>query len=290
MVEEVDNRDLSFLPIANNSPKYLTIQDIEKYNSKGFVAPFNAFSTDETIKVREKVDNLFAKLQSYGDGRDSYSINCYQHKSKTVWDIINTEKILNYIEDLIGPNIICWASHFFNKLPKDNRPVPYHQDAAYWLLSPARTVTVWLAIDDTDLDNAPMEFLPGSHKVGPLPWKVTDKKNPVLNQEILGLEKFDKPYLNILRAGDFSLHADMIAHGSIPNASNRRRCGLTIRYCNPSATKPLHPMYAQKAILCRGEKPSGLWKECKTEKPGEDDLTVLESNPIVDLPNPASFH
>ena len=290
MVKEVDNRDLSFLPIANNSPKYLTIQDIEKYNSKGFVAPFNAFSTDETIKVREKVDNLFAKLQSYEDGRDSYSINCYQHKSKTIWDIVNTEKILNYVQDLIGPNIICWASHFFNKLPKDNRPVPYHQDAAYWLLSPARTVTVWLAIDDTDLDNAPMEFLPGSHKVGPLPWKVTDKKNSVLNQEILGIERFDKPYLNVLKAGDFSLHADMIAHGSIPNASNRRRCGLTIRYCNPSATKPLHPMYAQKAILCRGEKPSGLWKECKTEKPGEDDLTVLESNPIVDLPNPASFH
>ena len=290
MVEEADNRDLSFLPIANHSPKYLTIQDIEKYNSKGFVAPFNAFSKDETITVREKVDNLFAKLQSYEDGRDSYSINCYQHKSKTVWDIVNTEKILNYIEDLIGPNIICWASHFFNKLPKDNRPVPYHQDASYWLLSPARTATVWLAIDDTDLDNAPMEFLPGSHKVGPLPWKITDKKNPVLNQEILGIEKFDKPYLNVLKAGDFSLHADMIAHGSIPNASNRRRCGLTIRYCNPSTTKPLHPMYAQKAILCRGEKPSGLWKECKTEKPKQDDLSVIEPNPIVDLPNPSTFH
>ena len=290
MVEETDNRDLGFLPIINQSPKYLSVQDIEKYNVDGFVAPFTAFSSKETIKVREKVDDLFLKLQSYNDGRDSYSINCYQHKSKTVWDIIKSEKILNYVEDLIGSNIICWASHFFNKLPNDNRPVPYHQDASYWLMTPARTATVWLAIDDTDIENAPMQFLPGSHKVGPLPWKLTDKKNPVLNQEILGLEKFDKPYLNVLRAGDFSLHADMIAHGSIPNASNRRRCGLTIRYCNPSATKPLHPMYAQKAILCRGEKPSGLWKECKTEKPGEDDLTVLESNPIVDLPNPASFH
>lgn len=290
MVEETDNRDLGFLPIINQSPKYLSVQDIEKYNVDGFVAPFTAFSSKEAIKVREKVDDLFLKLQSYNDGRDSYSINCYQHKSKTVWDIIKSEKILNYVEDLIGSNIICWASHFFNKLPNDNRPVPYHQDASYWLMTPARTATVWLAIDDTDIENAPMQFLPGSHKVGPLPWKLTDKKNPVLNQEILGLEKFDKPYLNVLRAGDFSLHADMIAHGSIPNASNRRRCGLTIRYCNPSATKPLHPMYAQKAILCRGEKPSGLWKECKTEKPGEDDLTVLESNPIVDLPNPASFH
>jgi len=290
MVEETDNRDLGFLPIINQSPKYLSVQDIEKYNVDGFVAPFTAFSSKETIKVREKVDDLFLKLQSYNDGRDSYSINCYQHKSKTVWDIIKSEKILNYVEDLIGSNIICWASHFFNKLPNDNRPVPYHQDASYWLMTPARTATVWLAIDDTDIENAPMQFLPGSHKVGPLPWKLTDKKNPVLNQEILGLEKFDKPYLNVLRAGDFSLHADMIAHGSIPNASNRRRCGLTIRYCNPSATKPLHQMYAQKAILCRGEKPSGLWKECKTEKPGEDDLTVLESNPIVDLPNPASFH
>ena len=111
MVEEIDNRDMSFLPIAIHSPKYLTIQDIEKYNSKGFVAPFNAFSKDETITVREKVDNLFAKLQSYEDGRDSYSINCYQHKSKTVWDIVNTEKILNYIEDLIGSNIGTFLSN-----------------------------------------------------------------------------------------------------------------------------------------------------------------------------------
>ena len=230
------------------------------------------------------------KLQSYNDGRDSYSINCYQHKSKTVWDIINSEKLLNYVEDLIGSNIICWASHFFNKLPNDNRPVPYHQDASYWLMTPARTATVWLAIDDTDYENAPMEFLPGSHKVGPLPWKVTDKKNPVLNQEIQGIKKFGQPYQNILNAGDFSLHADMIAHGSLPNLSNRRRCGLTIRYCNPIATKPLHSMYAERAVLCRGEKPLGAWNDCKTKRPTNDNLSVQEPNPIVELPNPSAFH
>ena len=282
MVKEIDNRDLSFLPIQNSSPKLLSLEEIEKYNLHGFIAPFNAFSESEINKVRKSVDNLFLKLKSYNDERDSYSINCYQHKSKTIWKIINNEKILNYVEDLTGPNIICWASHFFNKLPNDNRPVPYHQDA--------RTVTVWLAIDDTDIENAPMEFLPGSHKVGPLPWKVTDKKNPVLSQEITGIEKFGNPYLNVLKAGDFSLHADMIAHGSLPNMSHRRRCGLTIRYCNPESTKPLHPMYAEKSVLCRGKKPLGEWSTCNTNMPLDDDLAVIESNPIVELPNPQSFH
>ena len=274
-----DNRELNFLPIVNDSPKFLTTQDIEHYNSKGFIAPFNAFSAEEAIIIRQKVDNLFIKLESYKDGRDSYSIDCYQHKSKTIWEIIHTEKILDHVQDLIGPNIICWASHFFNKLPNDNRPVPYHQDAGGWLLSPTRTVTVWLAIDDTDEDNAPMEFLPGSHNVGPIAWKRTEQKNPVFQGELIGLEKFAKPYKNTLKAGDFSLHADLIAHGSGPNTSNKRRCGLTIRYIDPSATKPLDPIYAKKAILCRGEQPTGLWKECNTKKPEHDDLSIVEPNP-----------
>ena len=110
----MDNRDLSFSSIKNNSPKFLSTKDIDKYNLDGFVAPFNAFSNSEMIKIRKSVDELFLKLESYNDGRDSYSINCYQHKSKTIWNIINNEKILNYVEDLTGPNIICWGSHFFN--------------------------------------------------------------------------------------------------------------------------------------------------------------------------------
>jgi non-heme Fe2+,alpha-ketoglutarate-dependent halogenase len=112
-----------------------------------------------------------------------------------------------------------------------------------------------------------------------------------LPREILDLEKFGKSYKNTLKTGDFSLHADMLAHGSLPNTSNQRRCGLTIRYCDPSATKPLEPAYAQKAILCRGEKPMELWKDCKTEKPEQDDLSVIESNPGFEIQGRSSkFH
>ena len=50
-----DNRELNFLPIVNDSPKFLTTKDIEHYNSKGFAAPFNAFSAEEAINIREKL-------------------------------------------------------------------------------------------------------------------------------------------------------------------------------------------------------------------------------------------
>jgi ectoine hydroxylase-related dioxygenase (phytanoyl-CoA dioxygenase family) len=36
-----------------------------------------------------------------------------------------------------------------------------------------------------------------------------------------------------LRAGEISLHHGALIHGSNPNLSQRRRCGITIRYVPP---------------------------------------------------------
>lgn len=62
-----------------------------------------------------------------------------------------------------------------------------------------------------------------------------------------------------LRAGQLSLHADMLVHGSGPNRSDRRRCGLTIRYCPPTV-RPLKAGWGQNAILCRGRDTTGHWQ------------------------------
>jgi len=71
-----------------------------------------------------------------------------------------------------------------------------------------------------------------------------------------------------LKAGQFSLHADMLAHGSEPNASDRRRCGLTVRYCPPCVV-PLEPGYGARAILCRGSVDESEWS-CRPCPQGED--------------------
>ena len=93
--------------------------------------------------------------------------------------------VVAIVADLIGPSVVAWGSHFFCKMPRDGKAVSWHQDASYWPLTPSKAVTVWLAIDDADRGNACMRFLPGTHTLGHLTYKLseTDEAN-VLNQTV----------------------------------------------------------------------------------------------------------
>jgi hypothetical protein len=263
--------DLSFKPVANPRPRRLSPAAIDDFNRRGFIAPLDVFDAREAKANAAYFDKLLDQVPDTG----AYSIDCYQGRCQGLWDICTEPRILDYVEDLIGPNIICWASHFFCKMPGDKKRVPWHQDASYWKLTPARTVTAWLAIDDADVENAAMRFIPGSHDKGHLRFQPSDADS-VLRLETLDAEKLGEPYSDVLRAGQISLHADMLVHGSEPNLSDRRRCGLTIRYCPPEVTI-FDPVWANsvEAILCRGQDHSGRWKH--HARPAGDDVSLGNS-------------
>ena len=86
----------------------------------------------------------------------AYGINCYQARLSGLWDIATDDRILDCVEDITGPDIVCWASAVLSKRPRDPKQIPWNQDTCFWSLSPARTVTVWLAIDDADESNSAM--------------------------------------------------------------------------------------------------------------------------------------
>jgi non-haem Fe2+, alpha-ketoglutarate-dependent halogenase len=266
----MEERDLSFAPVVNSNPKKLTPEQIAFYNAQGYIAPLDVFTSAEADANRAYLDKLLGQLKAFRDGRDTYAINGYQATCRGIYDLCVHPKILDCVEDIVGPNIIAWATHYFCKMPHDPKHVPWHQDASYWPLTPARTVTVWLAIDDADEENSAMQFLPKTHALGPLEWKQTEK-DAVLNQEITEIERFGTPVSDILKAGQMSLHADMLAHGSAPNRSDRRRCGLTIRYCPPTV-RPLKKDWGVQSILCRGEAPNSPWRH--SPRPENDDLTL----------------
>lgn len=249
-------RDLRFYPCTNTAPSVLTLEQIEQFNREGFLRGIRVFRPKEAATNRLYFDALLAKVLEAGG--DSYSISTAHLKYGRVYDLLTEPRIVALVRDLLGDNVIAWGSHFFCKMPGDGKAVAWHQDASYWPLSPSKTVTVWLAIDDADVENACMRYLAGSHHFGHLTYRASDSsEHNVLNQTIDNAEQYGTPVDVELKAGEVSLHNDLLLHGSEANRSNRRRCGLTLRYCAADVRAGLG--WNSKGVLVSGIDPSGHW-------------------------------
>jgi len=258
-------RDLRFHPVRNPSPRKLTPAQIEQFNRDGYIRGVRVFHDVEIAAIRDYFDRLLAKVVAAGG--DSYSISSAHLKYGRVWDILNHPPIVASVTDLLGENVVGWGSHFFCKMPHDGKQVAWHQDASYWPLSPSRNVTVWLAIDAADVENACMRFVAGSHHHGAMTFRPSDpNEHNVLNQTIENVEQYGMFVDDILKAGEISLHSDLLLHGSEANGSDRRRCGLTLRYA--AADVRAYMDWNLKGVWVSGSDPSGHW--ASRARPGEE--------------------
>ena len=166
------NRDLRFHPVDNEVPRTLTRTQIEHYNRDGYLKEIRIFSEAESQENRRYFDDLLTRVLAAGG--TSYSISTAHLKYGRVYDLLTDQRIVDCVRDLLGENVVAWGSHFFCKMPHDGKRVSWHQDASYWPLSPSKTATVWLAIDDADCENACMRFIPGTHHFGHLTYRLTE--------------------------------------------------------------------------------------------------------------------
>lgn len=253
-------RDLRFHPCRNENPSVLTAEQIGSYNERGFIKPIEIFPADEIQDIRNYFDDLLARVTA--EGGNSYSISSAHMKYGRVYDILSDSRIVAVVSDLLGDDVVGWGSHFFCKMPHDGKAVAWHQDASYWPLSPSKAVTVWLAIDDADCENACMRFIAGSHHVGHLTFRPSspDEHN-VLNQTVEDPEQYGEIVNDELKAGQISIHSDLLLHGSEANDSDRRRCGLTIRYAAADVRAGMD--WNQKGVWVKGSDPTGHWANRK---------------------------
>jgi non-haem Fe2+, alpha-ketoglutarate-dependent halogenase len=249
-------RDLRFYPSTVTHPKVLYREQVEAYNRDGFVRPLRIFSDTEITRIREYFDQLLAQVTAAGG--DSYSISSAHLTYGPVYDLLTHPRIVAVVKDILGENVVGWGSHFFCKMPHDGKKVVWHQDASYWPLTPTKAVTVWLAIDDADGENACMRFIRGSHHFGHLTYRPsTAAEHNLLNQTVENAEQYGDPVDDCLRAGEASLHSDLLLHSSEANNSDRRRCGLTLRYATTDVRAYLG--WNGKGVIVSGEDPGGHW-------------------------------
>ena len=113
-------------------PKSLTDAQIAQYREQGFLSPIRVMEEDEALALRAKLETVEAGMGGplRGDLR---------HKTHLLFpflaDLVRHPTILDAIEDLLGPDILCWSSNFFIKEAADPAFVSWHQDSTYWGLS-----------------------------------------------------------------------------------------------------------------------------------------------------------
>jgi non-haem Fe2+, alpha-ketoglutarate-dependent halogenase len=283
-----DGRDLRFRPADPDAARTLTPEQVEEFNERGFLRPLPVFGAADADRIRAYTDGLLDAVVNAPDPRNAYSINGYHLVCRGLYDLIVTPRILDYVQDLIGPDIVCWGSHLFAKLPGDPMEVPLHQDAVYWPLTPTWSVSAWLAIDDVDEENGAMQLVPGSHRLGALDHVVKPLDGTrVLKRQVEAADSFVDRVSDSLGAGEISLHSDLLLHGSHPNTSDRRRAGITFRY----AAAPVRfvagaEWWGIPALHCRGTIPEH-WPNCARPASEQPDAfaTVwgdFDGNPVPD--------
>jgi non-heme Fe2+,alpha-ketoglutarate-dependent halogenase len=251
-------RELRFFTVKNDHPKRLTTEQVRFFNENGYLSGLSVFNSREVHSNRINFDNILQKFTS--QGKNSYAIDRYHDQFAAIYDLAKNSGIVQIVTDLLGPDVVCWATHYFCKMPGDGKAVSWHQDCSYWPLTPSKTITVWLAIDEVDVENGCMRVIPGSHVRGHLKFRESDpSEHNVLTQSVDDPYKYGDPEVMIeMKTGQISIHSDLLLHSSLANTSNRRRCGLTLRYC-PVDVKTYWG-WNEKGILVSGRDPSGHWK------------------------------
>jgi len=231
-------------------PKLLDAAAIKQYREEGYYFPLPVLSDEEIAWNRTQLEE-FEAVQGHplqGPQRSKSHL-----LFKWVDDLMRHAKILDAVEDLIGPDILCWNTLFWIKESGSESFVSWHQDLNYWGLDNSELVTVWLALSPASLESGCMRVLPRSHfeELMPHQDRYDDANMLTRGQEVAVNVDETKAVAMPLKAGEVSLHNVRVAHASGPNLSADRRIGLSLHYI-PTKTKQKVGGW-DSAALVRGE-------------------------------------
>ena len=252
--------------------KILTQAQIDQFREQGFVSPIRVMSAAEAFGYRRQLERFERETGGPLGGH-------LRHKSHLVFtwlaDLVRHPRILDAVDDLYGPDLLCWTTNLFIKEKASPAFVSWHQDSTYWGLSQPDAVTAWVAFTPANAGNGAMEVIPGSHKLDQIPHRETFAEHNLLTRgpEIAIKVDQSKAVRLDLEPGEISLHHVRLVHGSLPNRSDDRRIGFAIRYI-PTHVRQLFG--DDSASLVRGEDRYGHFElEPRPKREMDPDMLAL---------------
>jgi len=226
--------------------KTLTSEQLQFFNENGYIVVKKLFSEEEMQDVKDLRDRAVARATeaggSFRDGPAGYDVEKLKsdptgktlslrkiqevYQAEPVFrEMMSQDKLLDIVEDLIGPNIYYHSSKLMCKPGNGGRRKPWHQDFAYWSTMNPKQVTVWTAVDKATRENGCMQVIPGSHKRGLIDHHHLEdfqiEEDGIENENIVIAE---------MEPGDTLIFSVLTLHASDPNLSPNPRLSAIIDF------------------------------------------------------------
>ena len=245
---------------ADETVTHATTEQVQFYRDNGYLKFGRIFTCTEMDALHEHVEEMIAALP---EGKRPEEMDTPHFQDAWLFRYLTHPRVLDVIEDFIGPDIVLWSSHFIAKPQGDGKAVPWHTDGAYWgkRLEPMEVITLWLAVDESVVENGCMRVIPGTHtafRAAMDAYEAVDASRNVFATRLKSELVDEAKAVNLeLQVGECHFHDAWTIHGSNPNTSTKRRCGYTMRYMPASVVHHDHPTRPHGIYLVRGEDRTG---------------------------------
>ncbi len=229
----------------------LTREEIEFYQQNGYLGVEDVFSGAEIEEMRRVTDDFIEQSRTVTQNDEVFDLEpdhtpaaprLRRLKAPTqqhaVYDgALRHDKLLDIVEQLIGPGLRYNGDKLNMKLPEFGSPVEWHQDWAFYPHSNDDLLAVGVALDDMSTENGCLMVIPGSHK-----GKIYDHHQDGRFVGAVTEEDFvDEEAVEVhVKAGGVSIHHVRTLHASLPNTSERPRRLLLLQYCSADSW-PVYP-------------------------------------------------
>jgi len=250
-------------------PKRLSQDQVNHFRDKGYLSPLTAMSPERAGECRAALE-AFERETGMSACQDlQLKAHCYFRWS---YELSRSPEITEVAQDLLGEDVLVFASRFWIKEPRDNKMVSWHQDMAYFGIDPQMMITFWIGLTAATPENGVMNMIPGTHHKLHEHVETFDANNLLTRgQSVPNVDERDAVQTTLL-PGQFSIHHGNLLHNSPSNVSDDRRIGMTLMLMPAHVRSTIGRRSA--TLLCGTDK-YGYW-DLDPEPVGDRDPAYLK--------------
>ncbi len=216
----------------------LTSKQVQSFHEHGYLAVRQAVDADGLARLRDAADKMLERSRATPAEGDAVFDTAVGHSAETprlnrvnhpvaehpaFADVAISERILDSVCALIGPDVKFHHSKLNMKIGGGGLEIGWHQDFVFFPHTNFDLLACGIALDDSDTGNGCLMVVPGTHKIGVLNHRDVDGKFTGKITDALDVFDPDTAVPIELKAGDMSIHHVMVVHGSAQNNSTRPR-------------------------------------------------------------------